>query len=480
MNLTSVRCILAGKGIRFRVNRKKVSSMKGSRIIALGLVIALGAISIFEFVFARTHGEQPKTVILIVLDTVGYQGVLAHKNQAPFMTSLADRSANFSRAFSTAPWTKPSIASILTARLPVGHGVQQPASRIAPHALTMAEYFSQHGFATAGFVSHIFLGPKTDYRRGFETYQRTKFVGHVHDSITSAQVTDMGLAWLKQSRREGEDAFLFLHYFDPHYNYKHHPAFSQTDWYSGKLSDSMKYGEFKERASSLSPDDLRYIRGLYGEEVLETDAELQRLFDGLSSLGLGKDLIVVVTGDHGEAFREHNHMGHGHYLYNELVHVPLVVFAPNLVTPQEIREPVSTMDVFPTLIDLLGMPKPAQSFDGLSFAPLLHESSQEPVARAPLFEVEYHNRRVGVVRWPWKIIFDRDSGQYEVFDLERDPREERNLSEATGEAPAVQDGKEQIRAYIAGGAMVAPQATLPPIEYSEKEVERLKTLGYMM
>jgi len=242
----------------------------------------------------------------------------------------------------------------------------------------------------------------------------------------------------------------------------------------------MKYGDFKTRVASLSSDDLRYLRGLYGEEILQTDAEIRRLFEGLHSLGLEEDLLVIVTGDHGEAFRELNHMGHGHNLYDELVHVPLVVFSPHMVTPQTVRDPVSTMDIFPTVIDLLGLPRPQRSFDGVSFAPLIRESGQEIVERTPLFEVEYHTRRVGVVRWPWKVIFDREAGTWEVFNLELDALEEHNVSSSVAEVPAVIAGKEQIRAYVAPGTSAPAQATLPPIEYSEKEVERLKTLGYMM
>ncbi len=449
-------------------------------ILVAGLLAVLSFLSLSVFF----PGKKPKTVVVVVLDTVGFAGVFSSPEQAPFLSQLAADSAQFTRTFSTAPWTKPSVASILTGSLPASHGVRHPKSRLATESVTMAEYFSQAGFATAGFVSHTFIGPKTDYRRGFGTYKQARFKGHVHDAITSAEITTQGLEWLKKHRlsEEGskQDAFLFLHYFDPHYNYKHHPAFSQTDWYNGSLSDDMEYRVFKERAEGLSADDLRYIKGLYGEEIRFTDRELRRLYAGLSEAVPESEFVLVVTADHGEAFREHNHMGHGHFLYNELVHVPLLIHAPGRVSPEIVTEPVSSVDIFPTLVDLLRMPPLAARVDGHSLVPLMEGAAADGDSPMPSFEVEYHTRKVGAVRWPWKVIFDRDSGRWEVFNLETDGAEAVDSSSTALEVPAVVEAKERVSRYISQEQQAPPKATLPPIEYSEKEVKKLKTLGYMM
>ncbi len=450
-------------------------------LVSVAVILILGLLTVPLLV---TPNRGPKTVVVVVLDTVGFSGVFSKPEQAPFLAQLAGDSAQFTNAYSTAPWTKPSIASVLTASLPASHGVQHPRSRLSGEAETMAEYFSKHGFATAGFVSHTFIGPKTDYRRGFQVYKQARFGGHVHDAITSAEVTSRGVEWLKKLRAQqgtaNQDAFLFLHYFDPHHNYKHHPAFSQTDWYKGSLSDSMQYREFRERSSTLSDDDLRYIRGLYGEEIRFTDRELEKLYRGLAEAGATKDLVLVVTGDHGEAFREHNHMGHGYLLYNELVHVPLLLHAPGRIAPQAVSHPVSTLEIFPSIVDLLGMPKLGSRIDGTSFLPLVEGEEAGWGDRMPLFEVEYHTRKVGVVHWPWKVIFDRDSSVWEVYNIETDRAEAKELEASTRDVPAVVEAKERITRYISQESVVAPKATLPPIEYSDKEIEKLKTLGYMM
>ena len=456
---------------------------RNRRLLGAAAILLLGTLGLFVLLKPT---RSPKTVVVVVLDTVGFSGVFSSPAQAPFLAQLAADSAQFTKAFSTAPWTKPAIASIMTASLPASHGVQHPRSRVSGEAETMAEYFLKHGFATAGFVSHTFIGPKTDYRRGFQVYKQARFGGHVHDAITSAEVTTQGLAWLKKLRSQqggaGQDVFLFLflHYFDPHYNYKHHPAFSQTDWYKGTLSDSMQYREFRERSAALSDDDVRYIRGLYGEEIRFTDRELERLYHGLAEAGATKDLVLVVTGDHGEAFRQHNHMGHGYLLYNELVHVPLLLHAPGRIAPQSVPNPVSTLEIFPSVVQLLGLPKLVAKHDGESFLPLLEGGSAQWDERMPLFEVEYHTRKVGAVHWPWKVIFDRDSSSWEVYNIETDQAEARELEASTRDVPAVAEAKERVSRYISQESAAAPVATLPPIEYSEKEIEKLKTLGYMM
>lgn len=449
-------------------------------ILIVGVLMAAGLLSWTAVTKLR---RAPQTIVLVVLDTVGFSGVFSSPAQAPFLSGLAADSAHFTNAFSTAPWTKPAIASILTASLPAVHGVRHPRSRITGEVETMAEYLSKHGFATAGFVSHTFIGPKTDYRRGFGVYKQARFGGHVHEAITSAEVTNRGLDWLKKQRAQqgqGQDLFLFLHYFDPHYNYRHHPAFSQTDWYTGSLSDGMQYREFRERASSLTEEDLRYIRGLYGEEIRHTDREIERLYRGLAEAGATDGLVLVVTGDHGEAFRQHDHMGHGYLLYNELVHVPLLLHAPGRVVPQLVSSPVSSMEIFPSVVDLLGMPKLRGNQDAASFTPLLGGSEESLIGRIPVFEVEYHTHKVGAVNWPWKVILDRDSFAWEVYNIETDPGELKEVEASTRDVPAVVEAKERVKRYTSQESVAAPHATLPPIEYSDKEIEKLKTLGYMM
>ena len=465
---------------------RRVAYLSSSRLLTqLGLIILLvvaGALQGCTSSKSSTSKDTGNTIVLVVIDTVGYNRVLENPEQAPFIRSLTRSSAIFTNAFSTAPWTKPSIASIITGVYPLGHGVTHPRSRIKKSVPTMAEIFRERGYATGGVVSHVFLAPRTDYKRGFDSYRLTSFKGHVHDSITAEQVTTMGLEWLKNEQKKGtKNKLLFLHYFDPHYNYKHHQEFDRTSWYKGSLSDAMNFGEFKKRKDSLTSDDLRYIKGLYEEEVLETDKELKRLYKGITDLKLKNETTLIITADHGEAFKDHDHLGHGYQLYNELVHVPLIVHAPSRIGAQTINSVVSTMDILPTLLDLTGNKDKSSQMHGVSFAPaLVGKTAAKKSSRVVVSELQYHANHISGVLWPWKAIFNKDDGTWQFFNLERDPVEKKPLV-GTDIPNAINDTlRTTIESYDSGELVSHSEEKESEIEYTAEELEVLKTLGYAM
>lgn len=430
--------------------------------------------------------EEPsaRTVVVVVIDTVNHNEVIGVRGNAPFLQTLASESAVFTNAFSTAPWTKPAVASILTGQLPAKHRISHPRSRLNKNVATIAEILKRENFATAGFVSHVFLSPKTDYRRGFDTYEITSFKGHVHDSVTAQQVTDKGLAWIKKQQAVGSQFnFLFLHYFDPHYNYQHHPQYDRTSWYTGGLHSGVKFGELRARFHALTQDDIRFIKGLYREEIQHTDAQLKRLYEGLKTLLPNDELILFVTADHGEAFKEHNHIGHGYKLYNELIRVPLLVHSPNRIISQKISTPVSSMDIAPTILELLNLSRHSQAMQGLSFAPIVaSHRGRNSSHRMPIFEVRYHTNRFGVIKWPWKVVFDQDSDAWKAYNLEQDPHELQRVAMKDLPLQVRRTCKDEIQGYLSSLALDSEGRSTgqETITFSPKELETLKTLGYAM
>lgn len=452
------------------------------RVVMLSVLsVAIVAGALFALTRSRSGSS---TTVVVVLDTVGF-GAVFDKDlgvEAPFLRTLADSSAFFSQAFSVAPWTKPSIASILTGVYPAQHGVRHPRSNISQGVPTMAELFSRAGYKTAGVVSHVFLAPKTSYRRGFDSYEMTDFTGHVHDSITASQVTTKGLQWLESTKREARgNKLLFLHYFDPHFNYKHRPEFNRTSWYKGSLTDEISFGELKARKDSLSEEDVRYIKGLYQEEILATDAELKRLYDGVRTVVGDDDFTFIVTADHGEAFRDHNHLGHGHFLYNELVRVPLLFHNPKNIAPKRIDSVVSTMDILPTLLELEGITSESTIMQGKSFLSLMSSEAKSTVkSRLPIFEVKYHADRFGTVYWPWKAILNTAEGRWEYFNLEMDPGELNPIQSTEVDLLVRAKCEQAVGEYIREDISSQKKQGSDEITYSQKELETLKTLGYAM
>jgi len=377
-------------------------------------------------------------VVLIVVDTMGARYLGAYTpglRNSPTIDRLAQEGVLFRRAYTTAPWTQPAVASLFTSRMPSEHGVRHIFHTLDTRHATLAERMKQRGLATAGVISHFVIRDEFGYGQGFDFYDASA-VGD-HRSITSAKVTDQAIASL--DRLADRPFFLFVHYFDPHWYYNHHPDFDETSGYTGDLLPGMDIADLRARRGSLAPADVAYLEGLYREEIAFTDHHLGRLLAHLDRLGLRERTVVIVTSDHGEEFMQHGWIGHTATLYDELLHVPLIVHAPGRFAAREVTAPVSIVDLLPTLADLQGLP-PDPDWAGVSLAPVLRGEAPPP-ARPLLAEVSY----ISPSGWPsgdgqvkryyqtalrdgdHKLIHDHVAGAWRFFDLAADPLEQRDL-----------------------------------------------------
>lgn len=439
---------------------------------------------------ARPSSKARPNVLVIVVDTLGakhispYSPALSH---TPAIEKLADSGVLFQNAFAAAPWTKPSIASILTALSPAEHGVTKMRSKVPHQIPTLAETFKQNGYATGAVVSHSFLNAGLGFDQGFDSYTQVN-VKNIHSSITSKKASDKAIGWLEDLKRTGTGApfFLFVHYFDPHYVYRHHAerggrsgkTGAQSD-YSGALKPGMPLRQLREMRASFSREDLRFLESLYHEEIAFTDSQIGRLLEHLESNGIADDTVIVLTADHGEEFMEHGWIGHTRNLYNDVIRVPMIVRYPKVTKPQVSDYAVSHLDIGPTVLDFAGIE--GKGGEGASLRQLLSGESA-PAERTLFSEVEYQGLSgetdadmIAAIRRPFKLIKDRSSGRYELYDISADPAEMTDLM------PSRPEVAEPLRVAIeqraAGGAFSAPeeQEHAP----SKKELEQLKTLGYL-
>lgn len=424
-------------------------------------------------------------VVLVIVDTLGAQQLAPFGGttpaKTPFLAKLAAESAVFRHAYSSAPWTKPSIASVFTSQTPSEHGVQQIRSAMVPRVKMLAEHLKEAGYVTGGVVSHSLLKPKSGYDRGFDWYKMVKFRGHVHDSITSSQVTDMGLEWLANVRETNPEApyLLFLHYFDPHYNYRHHPDHDATSGYDGELDEKIEFGELRKIARDLKEKDIGFVRGLHHEEIAYTDAHLERLYNELGKAGHLKNTLFILMADHGEEFLEHGGIGHGSSLYDELVRVPFLFNAPGAISPAVFHDPVSTMDTLPTVLEWIGRPA-MQGAAGHSLAPVLRGGAPAADVRDVIFEVDYHSHFVGLLAWPYKVITDHDGAVWQAYNLDTDPAEKQNIFD--GESPELKAPVSRLKRYLETTVKSGPSgvpAAVPTQKMSEDEIKQLKSLGYL-
>ncbi len=482
-------------------------------------------------------------LLLVVIDTLGAEHVghlglgvpgsgafiaPPRPSPTPRLDALAARGVAFRRAYSPAPWTQPAVASLLTARMPSEHGLVRLFGRLDGEPPTLGERLREAGWATAGVISHELLGARHGFDRGFDSWDESAV--HGHRAVTSGRVTAAALRWLDEERPAGRPFFLLVHYFDPHYVYRHHPEHDRTAGYAGPLTPGMGIWTLRDLRSGgrhggrprLTGADAGYLAGLYQEETAYTDAALGRLLDGLAARGLAAGTWVAVTADHGEEFMRHGWIGHTRTLYDELLRVPLVI-APaagsaGAAAGTVVDEPVSLVDLAPTLVELLGAgewpaaaavprePGDGEGFRPLSLAPLVAggrgvgdpasalcrrlagrdlfaevsfvhpEGDPEEDDRGAASHAENDAFQTAIVAGPLKLIHDLAGGGWQLYDLAADPGELRDLA-GTGH-PAERDLRRRLLEWerARSGPAGAAADLLAP---TDEERERLRALGYL-
>ena len=342
---------------------------------------------------------------------------------------------------------------------------------------------SARGFDTAAIVSNDLLLPHFGFGRGFDVFR----VASNDDptALTSAQVTQRALRWLT-SRRSEDPFFLFVHYFDPHYAYRHHPAYDRTSGYSGTLRPDMDIWELRAHRDALTADDVDYLVGLHREEIAHTDAAVGRLLDAVDAKAAERSTLVIVTADHGEEFLRHGWLGHTRTLYEELLRVPLVIRLPGTPGGRAVDAPVSLVDFVPTLLALSRDPS-APVGSGRSLLPFLRGDAALPEAEHPVFaEVSFiyepeleppeaeekTAHKTAVIQGSGKLIHDLPTGTFEYYDVKSDPDE---LAPLDPDAPGAQRLRGRLSTWERTRTTDAPAAPVVPIDAAERQ--RLRALG---
>jgi arylsulfatase A-like enzyme len=403
----------------------------------------------------------------------------------PNIDALAAESLRFEHAYGAAPWTLPSFATMYTSQAPVQHGADGRMDKdwtlkingLRSGARTVAECFHDAGYATASVINVDWLTKSFGMTQGFANVDFEVYTDNVHVR-PAVRTTDAALKWLNE--RPAGPFFLLVHYFDPHLVYDPPSPFRErfaappdrqpSEKPFGTAKQILRYRQGK---IGLEPDMIRRSEKLYDGEVAYTDSEVGRLLAAVAEMGLADDTIVIFVADHGEEFYDHNGFEHGHTLYNELVHVPLMIRWPGHVAPGEVGATASLMDVAPTLCALSGV-TPEPTFTGRDLLAL----RDEPVERPLLM----HGNLWGPAHWGWlqdgyKLIRTGD-GQVLLFNIREDPHEQNNL--ATAEPERVQQMSEDMRlAYEAAvaGAQNAPADS--GVNLTPEQLERLRSLGYV-
>jgi choline-sulfatase len=402
---------------------------------------ALGLLACIVLAVSCGHEPERLNVIIIGMDAVrpdhlgcyGYE-----RNTSPSIDRLAAEGVLCEDAVSPAPWTLPSFATVLTSLYPTQHGAVGFNHTLRTSFPTLAEILRARGYSTGALINGPALKPANGISRGFDFYDTSLLGERAADGTT----TDL-LAWIDQV---GDPPFFMLaHYFDTHRPYSPPPPYHRMfdPDYSGPIGDSFDLESYAgskteafEQMKALKPQDWNHIVSLYDGELAFMDREIGRLLDGLDERNLRRNTLIVLLSDHGEEFNDHGGLGHAHSLYGELIKVPLIFSLPGTL-PQNARlgRQVRLLDVTPTILDILDQDVETH-FEGVSLNPLLdgrgvaatQVSSLLPPGIAFAEAVAYGPEQKTIVSPPWKLIYTPSSGECQLFNLQDDPGEQRNLA----------------------------------------------------
>ena len=411
--------------------------MNGTRV-ALFLVLLL-------VVGCTGNHDAPANLLLITLATTRADvlGCYGGSVETPVMDRLAAEGVRFDNAWTVAPLTLPSHASILTGLYPPSHGIRENTNfRLDPGIRTLAEHLGENGYRTGAAVSSIVLSKIFGLDQGFDTWDEPRSGATIRPGGAAVEfreilerkageTTDQVLSGLR-----GDDHrpyFQWVHYYDPHASY-----------------------EPPEPFASRYPDDL------YAGEVAYVDSEIGRLLSGLESRGLLKNTLVVVVSDHGESLGEHGENTHGLFVYRSTIQVPLILHMPGVLAGGTVRsDPVSVVDLAPTVLDILQVP-PMHLPEKQALIYAEGELSMRAYGWAPLHAV--HDGATRYIAAPVP----------ELYDMATDRDETANLAASR---------PEEVRAWQRRLAVLADQFPPPPESDGpvlvDEERIRLMSLGYL-
>jgi arylsulfatase A-like enzyme len=307
----------------------------------------------------------------------------------PHLDGLAEQGLRFDAAYSTAPWTLPSLASALTGKWPWEHGTTRLLSSLAEGHVTMAERLASHGFRTGGVMTNFVATEAYGFAQGFELWDDSLAQGHVGSSAAAA--AQIMLDQYDSLSESGDPIFLFGLFFEPHWVYEpsEDPAYGTSQ--GSRVAATEDIWELRSLAAkgALTDADLSDLVALYAGEVAKVDAAIGQLIEGLKQRGAWDDALVLFTADHGELLGERDWIGHTVNLADELVRVPMILRIPTadglLGAGTSFPTPVSQVDLHSTLLELAGVePQGELNITSRSFAQQLFNEGAMP-AREDLF-----------------------------------------------------------------------------------------------
>ncbi|MFT7462000.1 MAG: arylsulfatase A-like enzyme [Pseudohongiellaceae bacterium] len=416
---------------------------------------------------ARPH------VLLVDVDTLRADRMGAY-NEASKLTPqldawVANHATVFTDALSVASWTLPATVSMLTGLAVHQHGVERATGALGSGQPTVARMLRQSGYETLAVASGGYLRPAFGLAQGFDRYRTAE-----PENLDFSEA----LGWLADRHSE-RPFFLFVHTYVVHAPYPFDTEHVDPTYDGPFLGVDVDYDNlmdpYREGRLDLTAGDRAYVGALYDGLVATMDGSISDLIAQVSASVGGEPLLVIFTSDHGEALFEHEVLGHGQEIYQELLSVPLLIQFPQGMQAQEQRDdPASLVDIVPTILDVVGLPIP----EALAGRSLVDHQPKQRVRVAGHFAEEELRAVMSaglklIERWP---LGHEDQLRQELYDLSADPGELQPLDEKSD--PRVPALLHRLQAYEA--EHLAPDAVAPETaELNREAMEQLRALGYL-
>ena len=458
--------------------------------------------------------KNPLNIIWIISDACRADaiGFYSGKNKTPHIDQLAEEGVVFLNAYSQAPWTLPSMFSMFSSFYPSILGIA-PRFKADESIEFISRRLKSYGYYNWAIIANAVLKGSWgllnyfDYVEIYRThfwfqrlvyqpvftranYYLRRFLKLKPLPDTATIVTEKAKKLLKKKKHP---FFLWLHYMNPHQPYDPPERYLKEIKYNGFLKPPfMPHNPFhipgdyshptnldiKLGYVFLSEEDKEFVRQLYYAEVKYLDEKIGELVRLIKQEGLEKNTVIIFTSDHGEELWDHYQWEHGHTLYQELIHIPLIIWGAGL-KPRVVKEPVRALDLLPTLADLIGI-KHNPHWQGKSFINLLKGLALEPEQRIIFAEGSLRPEDLrAVLKDGKKLIVGFNTKRKWFFDLTKDPSEKLNIYQAS--APSCQELEKVLIDWIRTNQHLRSQLKVQPLSAWERkeQEEKLRALGYI-